>query len=231
MPKKAHQNLDTGNIIPSLFLIAYLCLGFVPNWEAVDKIAPQWLLMSILNIISLGYIFYFRNQFSLRITHTLSSALSFTYIGFIVWAALSYFYAINSTEVIVNITRQINVLIMFLVMGIFIYNFKQKQILVSYVIAAILAIEVYAVLNEALQMINTSGIISSVTLKGVTANRNITAFSIAIKIPFVLFLLYKLSKPLVKIVLSGLVMLSILCLSMIQSRASFLGLGFILLSF
>ena len=231
MSKKRTKNIDTSNFIPSLFLIAYLCLGFVPNWEAVDKIAPQWLFMSLLNTVSLGYIFYFRNQFSLRITHTLSSTLSLTYIGFIVWAALSYFYAINSTEVLVNITRQVNVLVMFLIMGMFIYNFKQKQALVSYVITAILAIEVYAVLNEALQMINSSGIISSGSLKGVTANRNITAFSIAIKIPFVLFLIYKHSKPLVKIGLSGLVMLSILCLSMIQSRASFLGLGFTILSF
>jgi len=231
MLSKTYSKSNTSNFIPSLLLIAYLCLGFLPNWEAVDKIAPQWLLMSLLNTISIGYILYFRNQFSLRITHTLSSTLSFTYIGFIVWAALSYFYAINSTEVLVNITRQVNVLVMFLVMGILIYNFKQKQALVSYVITAILAIEVYAVLNEALQMINSSGIISSGALKGVTANRNITAFSIAIKIPFVLFLIYKHSKPLVKIGLSGLVMLSILCLSMIQSRASFLALGYILLSF
>jgi len=231
MSKKATKKIDTSNFIPSFFLIAYLCLGFVPNWEAVDKIAPQWLFMSLLNTVSLGYILYFRNQFSLRITHTLSSTLSLTYISFIAWAALSYFYAINSTEVLVNITRQVNILVMFLVMGIFIYNFKQKQALVSYVITAILAIEVYAVLNEALQMINSSGIISSGALKGVTANRNITAFSIAIKIPFVLFLIYKHSKPLVKIGLSGLVMLSILCLSMIQSRASFLALGFTFLSF
>ena len=231
MPSKTYSKSNTSNFIPSLFLIAYLCLGFIPNWEAVDKIAPQWLLMSLLNTVSVFYILYFRNQFSLRITHTLSSTLSLTYIGFIVWAALSYFYAINSTEVLVNITRQVNVLVMFLVMGIFIYNFKQKQALVSYVITAILAIEVYAVLNEALQMINSSGIISSGSLKGVTANRNITAFSIAIKIPFVLFLIYKHSKLLVKIGLSGLIMLSILCLSMIQSRASFIALGFTLLSF
>ena len=231
MSKKTSQNIDISNVIPSFFLISYLCLGFVPNWEAVDKIAPQWLLMSLLNAACLAYIIYFRTNFSLRITRTLSSAMSYTYVGFIVWAALSYFYAINTTEVLVNITRQVNVLIMFLVMGIFIYNFKNKKILVSYVIAAILSIEIYAVLNEALLMINTNGFISAGNLKGVTANRNITAFSIAIKIPFVLFLIYKLSKPLFKIGLSGLIMLSILCLSMIQSRASFLALGFIFLAF
>ena len=231
MSKNYPQNLDTSNFFSSFFLIAYLCIGFVPNMEAVDKIAPQWLLMSLLNIASLGYILYFRNQFSLRITRTISSSLSYTYIGFIGWAALSYFYAINTIEVLVNITRQVNVLMMFLFMGIFIYNFNKKNTLVSYVITAILSIEVYAVLNEALLMINTNGFISAGILKGVTANRNITAFSIAIKIPFVLFLIYKLSKPLFKIGLSGLVMLSILCLSMVQSRASFLALGFIFLSF
>ena len=231
MPKNSSYNLDTSNFIPSFFLIFYLCLGFVPNLEAVDKIAPQWLLMSLLNTVSLGYIIYFRNQFSLRITHTLSTALSYTYTGFIAWAALSYFYAINSTEVLVNITRQVNVIMMFLVMGIFIYNLKEKKIFISYVITAILTIEVYAVLNEALQMINTSGFIEGGNLKGVTANRNITAFSIAIKIPFVLFIIYKLSNYLIKIGLSGLLLLSILCLSMIQSRASFIALAFIFFAF
>ncbi len=162
MSKSSNKNLQTLNFIPSLLLISYLCLGFVPNWEAVDKIAPQWLLMSILNTFSLGYILYLRDQFAIRITHTLSSALSFTYIGFIVWAALSYFYAINTTEVLVNITRQVNVLMMFLVMGIFIYNFKKKKTLISYLIAAILSIEIYAVLNEALLMINTNGFITAV---------------------------------------------------------------------
>ena len=97
MAKNSLQKLDTSNFIPSIFLIAYLCLGFIPNWEAVDKIAPQWLLMSILNTVSLGYVFYFRNEFSNKITQTLRSPMTLTYLGFIVWAAFSYFFAINCT--------------------------------------------------------------------------------------------------------------------------------------
>ena len=231
MTNKSSRNFDIGNFLPSLFLTGYLCLGFVPNLEAVDKIAPQWLCMSLLNAVCLLYIIYFRSNFSLGITQTITSGLSYTYIGFILWGAFSYFYAINSTEVLVNITRQLNVLIMFIVMGILIYNFKEKQILVSYLISIILIIEVYAVINEAMQMINNTGFIDAGSLKGVTANRNITAFSIAIKIPFILFIIYKLSKPLFKIGLSTLLMLSILCLSMIQSRASFIALAFAFLSF
>ena len=91
MPKNTSQNIDTSNFIPSFFLIAYLCLGFVPNWEAVDKIAPQWLLMSILNTATLGYILYFRNQFSIRITHTLSSALSL-HLYWFYWVGGSFLF-------------------------------------------------------------------------------------------------------------------------------------------
>jgi O-antigen ligase len=231
MPKNTSQNIDTSNFIPSFFLIAYLCLGFVPNWEAVDKIAPQWLLMGVVNTLAVLYIGYHRASYGQRISQTLSTTLSYTYIGFILWAACSYFYAINPTEVLVNISRQVNVLVMFLVMGFFVYHLKSKKTFLSFVITAILSIEVYAVLNEALQMVNTSGVISAGTLKGVTANRNITAFSIAIKIPFVLFLIYKNQKALYKFILSGIVFLAILCLSMIQSRASFLAVGLILLAF
>tara|TARA_B100001059_G_scaffold60130_1_gene55722 strand:+ start:5927 stop:8248 length:2322 start_codon:yes stop_codon:yes gene_type:complete len=231
MSKAKSQNINTSNFIPSFFLLAYLCVGFVPNLEAVDKIAPQWLLMSVLNTISILFIFYKRDLYFTRITQTLSTILSFIYVGFIFWAALSYFYAINTTEVLVNISRQVNVLIMYLVMGIFIYSLKSKRDFISFIITTILSIEIYAVLNEALEMFNTSGLINSGLLKGVTANRNITAFSIAIKIPFVLFLIYKNLKTLNKWILSGIIFLAFLCLSMIQSRASFLAVGLILLSF
>ena len=201
MSKNTSKNIDVSNFIPSFFLIAYLCLCFVPNWQAVDKIAPQWLLMSILNTFSVFFILFHKNNHAQRITQTLSTYLSITYICFIVWAACSYFYSINPTEVLVNISRQLNVLMMYLVMGFFVYNLKSKKTFFSLIITAILSIEIYAVLNEALQMMNTSGVISGGALKGVTANRNITAFSIAIKIPFMLFLIYKNQKIFYKLIL------------------------------
>ena len=67
--------------------------------------------------------------------------------------------------------------------------------------------------------------------KGVTANRNITAFSLAIKIPFVLFLIYLVRKIWGKIVLATLVCVTLISLSMIQSRASFVAVGFITISY
>ena len=56
MAKSSIPNFDSINFIAPLMLILYLCIGFIPNWQAVDKIAPQWLAMSGLNLLSLIYI-------------------------------------------------------------------------------------------------------------------------------------------------------------------------------
>lgn len=231
MVKKYSSNLDSIKLIAPVILIGYLCLGFVPNLQAVDKIAPQWVGMTLLNILSLTVFIYFRKSLKAEISKIISPYLSLFYIGFILWGGLSYFYAINSTEVIVNITRQFNVLMMFLSMGVLLYNLKSKARFISWILFIILSIEVYAVLAEALQMINTTGEITSGALKGVTANRNITAFSIAIKIPFVLYLVGVLRKIGLKFLLTAGVFLSLLCLSIIQSRASFIAIGIITLGY
>ena len=227
MAKTNLNKLDSLRLIAPILIIGYLCLGFVPNLSAVDKIAPQWLGMTLLNLVSLAFFISFRKSIKQIISKVLTPYLSISYIGFILWAALSYFYAINSTEVLVNITRQVNVLIMFLSMAILLFNLKNRARFISWTISIILSVEVYTVLSEALEMINTTGVISSGSLKGVTANRNITAFSIAIKIPFVLYLIGFLKKTNLKVLLTTLIFLALLSLSMIQSRASFIGIGLI----
>ena len=188
MAKKQNPNFNSIQFLSPILLVLYLCLGFIPNLEAVDKIAPQWLGMTLLNLASFLTFFLYREKFSKAISLVLSAFMSLTYISFILWAGFSYFYAINPTEVLVNITRQVNVLFMFLAMGILLYGIKQRRAFISWTITLVLGVEIYAVLAEALEMVNTTGFISSGTLKGVTANRNITAFSLAIKIPFVLYL-------------------------------------------
>ena len=125
MNKKSKKN-GLNSIIAGLIIILYLSIGFIPNLSAVDKIAPQWIFMTILNGIGLVFIAYNQKFYEYSIRLTLRSSMSIIYIGFIIWASLSYFYAINPTEVIVNITRQANVLLMYLLMGIFFSQSKKK---------------------------------------------------------------------------------------------------------
>ena len=222
---------DTKNFIPSILIIAFLLVGFIPNIQAVDKVAPQWVYLTLVNILSAIYLFLNRDKFEEVINKVISTGISLFYIGFFVWASLSYFYSINNIEALVNIPRHLNTLLMYLFIGIFIYEIKEKNILISWFIAILLSIEVYAVFTQAMDMIATNGSIYADNLKGVTANRNITAFSIALKIPFVLYLIEKIKNRYLTFTFCVLVFFSLLDLSMISSRASFIAVGLILIGY
>jgi O-antigen ligase/tetratricopeptide (TPR) repeat protein len=223
--------MNLSNFSSSFFIILYLCIGFIPNWSAVDKIAPQWLGMNILNIVVVSYLFYNHKNYKNSLIRFLNSKLTLLYGIFIIWAAGSFFYAINQTEQIVNITRQLNVFLMYGNMFILLGNYKNKIKFLSWTILFILSVEIYYVLIEAIDMLNNSGVISAGALKGVTANRNITAFSLAIKLPFAYYLLQNQKKYIVKAALAALIFSVFLGLSMIQSRASFLATGFGIIAF
>ena len=231
MGKRVSKKIDLANIISTVLILLYLCIGFIPNLKAVDRIAPQWLTMSILNLLSLIFFYRKRILLSIPIIQILKAKLSIIYLCFIIWASGSVFYAINSTEVIVNISRQFNVLVMYFSISICVFNLKDNFRFITWVIALILGIEIYAVFTEAVEMISTKGFINSGVLKGVTANRNITAFSIAIKLPFLLYLTYLTKGKLIKLSILSTITMGLVCLSMIQSRASFVAIGFLALAF
>ena len=73
-------------------------------------------------------IFIIRNQnvFDKRISAYFKSWITILYALFILWAGLSFFYAINPTEVVVNFTRQFNVFFMYSNMVILLSSIKNK---------------------------------------------------------------------------------------------------------
>ena len=223
--------MNPSNLIASFFLILYLCIGFIPNWSAVDKIAPQWLGMNILNMVVITYFLYNYKNFKNSLPRFLNSKLTLLYGFFIIWAAGSFFYAINQTEQIVNITRQLNIFLMYGNMFVLMSALNNKTSFFSWTIISILSVEIYYVLIEALDMLNNNGVIESAALKGVTANRNITAFSLAIKLPFAYYFLHTQKKYFIKAAIAILIFSVLLGLSMIQSRASFLATGLGILAF
>lgn len=231
MAPSRFSNNDSLSFVAPILLILYLCIGFIPNWDAVDKIAPQWLIMSGINLVSFAYFLNRKRDLGNIFTISLKSKLTLSYIAFIIWAIGSLVYSINPTEVLVNLARQINVFLMYFSMFILTYGLKNKLRFLPWLISIILLIEVYSVLSEAIEMFESTGRINGSKLKGVTANRNITAFSITIKIPFIIYLLEKIKKLWIRGFLFALITASLVCLTMIESRASYLATGFMVLSY
>ena len=231
MSEKNQISLQNFPLYESIILIFYLCVGFIQNFQAIDKVAPQWLYMTVLNFLSGIYIIRNLKTYDERISLYFKSWITIFYALFIIWAGLSFFYAINPTEVIVNFTRQFSVFFMFFNMTIFLSTIKNKLKFFCLVLTLILTVELYFIFYQAIEMLNSSGGINSGNIKGVTANRNIAAFSIALKIPFVLGWAIKSNKNTSKISGIIIVTLAITALSIIQSRASYIAVGFIVLIF
>ena len=204
------------------FVISFMCLGFVPNWGAVDKIAPQWLLMSVLNTLGGIWVLAYRQVFGAIFRDVSRRWVTLCYFAFIVWAGLSYFYAINPTEVLLNLGRQFNTFFMFFFVAIYLQLIPQKMKFIGILLSVILLIEVYAVLTQVVDMYQSSKGLNSGLLKGVAANRNITAFSIAGKIPFVLYLTLVMKSRLWKFLSAATLFLAVLSLTFIDSRASYI---------
>ena len=76
-----NSNFSSNKLFSSILLMMYLSLGFIPNLEAVDKIAPQWFFLSILNGISLIFIFYFKSYYSKAINFIIRNGLALVYFS------------------------------------------------------------------------------------------------------------------------------------------------------
>ena len=176
MSDKIQSNPQNFFFYESIILILYMCVGFIPNLQAIDKIAPQWLFISGLNFIGCVFILKNKDIFGQNITKVFKSWITILYALFIFWAVMSFFYAINPTEVVINFSRQFNVFFMFCNISILLSSTKNQIRFLTTVLAIILAIEVYFIIYEAIGMINNFGQISSGNLKGVTANRNLAPY-------------------------------------------------------
>lgn len=212
-------------------IFLYLSIGFIPNLGAVDKIAPQWLILSCINLFSSIYTLFYYKKFAASISSLFTNPIAIFYCLFFFWAAGSYFYAINPTEALVNIPRHANTLFMMLYFYIFLYQFQNAKKIIVWAITIILGIEVFSVLSQAIEMYQLNEIVNSGKLKGVTANRNITAFSIAVKLPFLIILFENLKRKSLKVIAFFLCCSAIFSLTIIASRASFIAIVLLALSY
>jgi len=208
-----------------VLLVAYLLIGFVPNLEAVDQIAPQWLYLNGVSVLASLYILKNHLYFSDAIGGLFKTKFSWLYLAFIVWASASYFYAINPTEVLVNLARVVGTAIAFFNLFVLLQKIPNKFRLIALVATGAMVVEMYMVLDPLLgllkQGINAS---RSSLLKGTTGNINIAALSLAIKMPFVLYLMSLAKKTWQRMVYGLLITLTIFCLVLIASRASYVAL-------
>ena len=92
-----------------LLIILYIITGSLSNFGAIDILAPQWIYLASINLLSCTYILFFsKDLYYGSITKLFKTSYIYIYIFYIVWNALSYFYAVNQSETLINLPRLSN---------------------------------------------------------------------------------------------------------------------------
>ena len=197
-----------------LIIIAYMIVGFVPYFDAIDKIAPQFLYLTIINSVASFYNL-FTNK---KINFKYGSYILISLIGLSIWSFCSIIYAVNKAEVLIETSRVIIYLFSFT--NIFLLLSKNQNLLiyVPYFISILLTIEVALVYERFIERFSFDSYSRDMGLRAFTGNINITAFSILLKLPFFLLVL---NKKKVRSLISILLLSSfVFCLFVLGSRGA-----------
>ena len=216
-------------------LFCFLLIPFVPKLGSVDVIGPQWLFFSCLNLIFLIYNFFT----SQKIIFNFKSSVVFkNYVFFFLLISLSVLYSLNINLTIHDLARDINVFILVFNLLVFLKTDKLNFYRLSLILSLILSFEVLFslktflndFLNDGFNVFNYTAINQNAFL-GITGNKNITAASIVLKLPFLFYVIFRSRKLLVTIL--GLILFSAISfdLSVLSARASLLSFVFITLTF
>jgi len=213
-----------------ILIIPYLLIGFTPYFGSIDKIAPQFLFLSVYNILLFGYslFYHFRKG---KLTELYENPIFIIFGLFTLWSSFSFIYAQNKVEVAIEIAR----LLIYSVASINIFslikriNHNNRTTLILILISCVLFAEITFVLSAFIQRFDYSNYTRDTGLRTFTGNINIAAFSILLKIPVLIYLFNKLKSNFrVKIISTATFGITFFTLFLLGSRGANLGLFIIL---
>ncbi|MDB4016288.1 O-antigen ligase family protein [Flavobacteriaceae bacterium] len=211
------------NHIPHYFLLVlYVITGSLGNFNAIDILAPQWIYLGAVNILACIYFLFFNNSSAqVGLSKLSKSIFIYVYLFYFLWSGLSYFYAINPTETLLNLPRLGNTFFAVFFCFLLLNNLENKVILISRIFIGFLCFELLSFYSDFFTLLEIKDF-KPVNLKGVAGNKNITAASIAFKVPFVLYSIVTVRKGFLKIILSLILFASVFSISVLYARAAIL---------
>jgi len=177
--------------IPLLILVLYMAVHFIPAMNAIDVMGPQWLYLSILDLLVSGYILARKDLYGDIIQLIFRQLFSKLLLGLFLLAGFSIFFAINQVEAWVCYVRFIVMVIAFFNIAVLFYGNQHLFKVIAQVLSVFLLIESVQYFSKFFNGIAETPLSTLINnLNGNTGNKNIFAASLAIKIPFVLYALY-----------------------------------------
>lgn len=214
-------------IITFFFIIGFIIVDFLPQFRSIEIIGPQYLYLSILNVI-IG-IFIYNNPSIVSQNLILIFKKNYLikgYILFLIFCGISLFAARNFSLGIVSFTRLLIVFFTLINFSILLNNRLKLIYNIIFLVGISIFIQSFIEFYNFIQLSKTSSILNALSdLKGNTGNINIFSASLSIKIPFLLMGIFHFAKW-KKWFLAFALLLTTTLVFLTGSRAAFLSLFF-----
>ncbi|MFN9949433.1 MAG: O-antigen ligase family protein [Bacteroidota bacterium] len=229
------NSLSGSNYASLTLLCLYVLVDFIPRGESIDFNGPQWLYLSIINLITVAYLFSASrgrtNEISQQFTQSISQAPALMYTAFCILSGLSFFFAFNKNEFVVCYARCV---IAFIAFANMVCLLRQTNKIVPFLAQVVSLVLLYNVLSALKIFFNDVGELgfdaAVLNMKGVTGNKNIFASAIVVKLPFDLYCVFAGTswKRIINLVI---LFLALYAIALANARSSYIGILFQLIVF
>lgn len=170
------------------FIASILVIDFLPYFKTIEIIHPQFLYLSVINVI-MGLYFYFSPKDIINNSFAIvrKNRLALFYLVFVVLCGVSVFAAKNVSLVFTNLTEIFIVFILFINLSILLKDKLSLFYKIVFIVCISTFLQSFNELYDVyIQATKTSIYEGLGQLKWKTGNINILAASMSIKIPFLL---------------------------------------------
>ncbi|MDA9811975.1 O-antigen ligase family protein [Flavobacteriaceae bacterium] len=205
-------------IIILLFLLSYAW----PNFTSIDRIGNQWLYLSVVNLISIVYVYIkYQGNFSFNLIKK-SKTLKWYFI-FLMSCLLSIVYAKNLPEALITFNHILNVFVSFFLTVYLLNKINNASNFIVMLFLFALIVEVFFSFIPIIMDLEKGQLtFRSQVYSGLAANINITSFSIVFKLPFLLYFLFNSTSSIKKIFISILLIMLFFTISVLGTRGAYM---------
>ena len=205
-------------IIILLFLLSYAW----PNFTSIDRIGNQWLYLSVVNLISIVYVYIkYQGNFSFNLIKK-SKTLKWYFI-FLMSCLLSIVYAKNLPEALITFNHILNVFVSFFLTVYLLNKINNASNFIVMLFLLALIVEVFFSFIPIIMDLEKGQLtFRSQVYSGLAANINITSFSIVFKLPFLLYFLFNSTSSIKKLFISILLIMLFFTISVLGTRGAYM---------
>ncbi len=171
-------------------IFCYLLIGLVPYLGAADKIHPQSLYLSILNITCLCILYFKSSKELLKgLKYSVSHKPSLFYFAFVIFSIVSLFQSVNIRQSFIGLSEIFSQFLALLILIFLLSKINNlKKLFFQYVIL-LSSIELASTLYPYLKDISDFGspVYRSLKYRGYSGSVNILTYLLLMKLPFLFY--------------------------------------------